>query len=170
MPDRVFSIDINAPIERVWHEITAPGRKCRPMFDTILEGSMTTPGSKIRYRSDNGKFVFILGHAKEASPPSNGMARLVHTFKFVHLPDDYSTVTWELSTIASGTRIKLTHRFDSETKTYDMVNKGWPTILSNFKSMLETGNLPLGQRLQYFMMSAMSFMTPKAMRVENVRE
>ncbi|HVZ94345.1 MAG TPA: SRPBCC domain-containing protein [Phycisphaerales bacterium] len=169
MPDRVFTIDINVPIQRVWDEITTPGRVCRPMFDTILDGMMT-PGGKMRYRSANGKFVFILGEVRETVPPQGGQARLVHTFKFTHLPDDYSLVTWELSSIAGGTRVKLVHQFASENKTYNMVQKGWNTILGNFKAVLETGNLPLGQRIQYGMMHAMSFMTPKAMRVENVRE
>jgi len=170
MPDRVFAIDIKAPIDRVWSEITTPGRLCRPMFDCILDARGIAPGERIRFKSADGKFIFIVGEVREVEPPSGGRARFVHTFRFTHLPDDYSLVTWELSATAEGTRIKLVHTFAAENTTFNMVNKGWPTILGNFKSMLETGNLSIGQRLRYAMMHAMSFMTPKAMRVENVRE
>lgn len=168
MPEHVFEIEIKAPIDRVWQEITTPGRVCRAMFDTVLQGPMT-PGSRYRYESSDGKYVFIVGGVREIVPPAGGVARYVHTFRFTHLQDDESLVTWDLRATAAGTRIKLVHSFTTENKTFGMVHKGWREIFDNYRSVLETGKLPLAKRLQYGMMNSMRFMTPKAFRRENVQ-
>ena len=37
-------------------------------------------------------------------------------------------------------KLTVTHEgFESETETYDMLQQGWPPILSGLKTLLETG-------------------------------
>ncbi len=165
VPNAVFSIDINAPIQRVWDEINRPGA-CPAMFGTYRHGEMS-PGLPHRYSNANGKYSFVLGEVIESAPPK----RLIHTFRFTNYPEDEaSLVTWDLSEIGpSSTRVQVTHtRFAGETKTYKSVSKGWPSILKGYKSMLETGSLPMGARVQFAMMNAMCFMLPKRMRTANL--
>lgn len=162
MHDKVYTIDINAPIARVWEEITRAGTVCRPMYDTVMDGQFKA-GSPYRYRSQSGKHVFTKGTVLEIDPPR----KLVQTFQFTNIEEKPSLVTWTLDEIVGGqTRVTIVHsRFDGE-QTIKAVDGGWPTILSLFKSVCETGTIPLGKKIKSAMMSAMSFMIPKSMSAE----
>ncbi len=48
LDDRVLSIEIAAPIEKVWNEITKTGAIQRALYNTVLETDLT-PGSRLRY-------------------------------------------------------------------------------------------------------------------------
>lgn len=164
MIERAFSIDIKAPIERVWREITQQNEKQRAMFDTMLEAQLV-PGGELRYRSVDGKHTYIWGDVLESDPPR----RLVHTFAFANMDEAPTVVTWELEQRGEMCRVTVTHgRFPGETKTLKSVSKVWPRILGRFKSVLERGDVPMGARMKYGMMRAMSFMQPKGLRTENV--
>ncbi len=163
MADKVYSIDINAPIERVWQEVTAPGRVQVHMFGCVLD--RCTPGQRYRWHSKNGKRVFVKGSIVEVSPPKPGAgARFVQTFQFTTLSDPESLVTWDLSrTGPSSTKIVVTHsKLEPGSKTATQIDGGWPSILSTLKSIAETGKAPLGKRIQLAMMNAMSFVLPKS--------
>ena len=77
---QVHVVEINAPIAAVWAEITKLRQIQKPMFNTVLETDFK-PGSRMIYRSEDGKRVFILGEIKEYVPPT----RFVHTFRFTNL-------------------------------------------------------------------------------------
>lgn len=166
MIEKAFSIDINAPITKVWDEITKTSSPQRAMFDTLLEIDLR-PGGKMRYRTANKKAIPVWGEVIEAQRPH----RLVHTFAFGGVDDAPTTVAWDLKEIPGGCRVTVTHSgFPSETKTYKSVQSVWPAILGRYKSILENGTIPLSTRMQYAMMGAMSFMMPKGMRTENVEK
>ena len=166
MIEKAFSIDIDAPVAKVWEEITKTNGLHRAMFDTRLEVEMR-PGGKMRYKTANGKAIPVWGEVIEVRKPN----RFVHTFAFGGMDDAPTTVTWDLAEIPTGCRVTVTHSgFPTETKTLKSVTTVWPAILGRYKSILETGKIPLGTRMQYAMMGAMSFMMPKAMRTENVEK
>lgn len=156
----ITSIDINAPIQRVWDEITRSGM-CRAMFETVYHRDLA-PGKPFRYSCPSGKRTFVFGEFLEVEPPR----RLVHTFNStfdtVNAPE--TLVTWTLAETAPGkTRITLKHeKWTSAGKTYKGVSKGWLEILGLFKSQIETGAFPLKTRLRNRMMAVMSFMMPKS--------
>ena len=54
--ERVVSITIQAPVERVWDEITKTGTLQPAVYNTVLDCDMT-PGSRLRYYSQNKKRV-----------------------------------------------------------------------------------------------------------------
>jgi uncharacterized protein YndB with AHSA1/START domain len=164
--EKVFTIDINAPIERVWAEITKRRTLSKSLFNTMLHCELR-PGSPLSYRSKNGRHAFIVGQVVEVVPPT----RFAHTFRFTNVPDQPTLVTWELAPIGKGTRVTLTHsRFEGQTKTYKMVSGGWVQILALLKSELETGKIPVGTRVKYTLMAASMWMLPKSMRSENFEE
>lgn len=161
MNDKLYSIDIKAPIQRVWDEITKSGKVCRPMYDTVMDGAVKA-GSPYRYRSQSGKHVFTKGTILEVDPPR----KLVQTFQFTNLNEKPSLVTWTLEETGGITRVTIVHsKFDGE-QTVKAVDGGWPTILSLYKSVCETGTIPFGKKVRAFMMNAMSFMIPKSMSAE----
>jgi hypothetical protein len=59
-----------------WAEITNLKHAQKPMFTTVLESDFKS-GSRMIYRSQDGKRVFIMGEVREFVPPH----RFVRTFR-----------------------------------------------------------------------------------------
>jgi uncharacterized protein YndB with AHSA1/START domain len=162
MIEKVFTIEIRASAARVWEEITRSGGPIHPMFGTYLHGEFKA-GSVISHRTRSGSRTFVVGEVLEVQPPT----RLVHTFRFAMHEDAATLVVWELKESAGVTRVTITHsRFTGETQTLKSIQGGWPRILSLYKSLVETGGVPLGARLQNTMMSWMAFMLPARTKTE----
>jgi uncharacterized protein YndB with AHSA1/START domain len=163
---QVHVVEIKAPISAVWAEITKLKHAQKPMFNTVLESDFR-PGSRMIYRSQDGKRVFIIGEVREFVPPN----RFVHTFRFTNLAEAPTLVEWDLAEQGGVTRVTVTHsRFVDQQKTADSVRTSWVDILNNIKSVLETGTVPLKTRLMHGMMSAFMFMAPKETLRKNIPE
>jgi uncharacterized protein YndB with AHSA1/START domain len=85
-----------------------------------------------------GKSPDIVGEVLESDPPH----RLVVTWAApadVGNPDKVSEVTFEIDDLDGKVRLKVTHtKLDPHAFT-DASGAGWPAVLSNLKSLLETG-------------------------------
>lgn len=165
MPDVVQAIDIDAPVERVWAEITRLGQVSDIMFHTVLETDFQ-PGSPLRYYSPDRKRIWIVGEIVEVSPPT----RLVHTYRFTDITDETETlVTWDLQEREGGVRVTVSHsRFTDQAKTHKKVSGGWNQILGLLKTVVETGKVPGKFRVMYTLMDWMQFVMPKSTKAEEV--
>ena len=163
---QVHTIEIKAPIADVWAEITKLKHVQKPMFNTVLETDFK-PGSRMLYRSEDGKRVFILGEIRECRPPT----RLVHTFRFTNLTEAPTLVEWTLEEKNGATRVTVVHsKFVDQKKTSDSVRTSWTAILGNIKAVVETGNVPFKTRMMHGTMQALMFMAPKSTLRENIAE
>ncbi len=164
LPDQVLAVEIKAPIERVWREITKTGAIQRAANNTVLESSLT-PGSKLRYYSPSKKRVFVVGEIVDIVAPR----KFSHTWKFTMSPDTPTLVTWELSELPGGScRVTLTHsRWTDAAKMYKSVGKTWGEILRLLKLELETGDIDMKTKVIYGMFGALEFMLPKSTSVEH---
>jgi uncharacterized protein YndB with AHSA1/START domain len=163
---QIHVVEIKAPVADVWAEITKLQHVQKPMFGTVLETDFK-PGSRMMYRSEDGKRVFILGEVHEFVPPT----RFVHTFRFTNLAESPTLVEWNLEEKAGVTRVTVTHsKFVDQQKTADSVRTSWVDILNNIKAVVEQGDVPLKTRLILGMMKAFMFMTPKEMLRKNIPE
>ncbi len=163
---QVHVVEIKAPVGDVWTEITKLKQIQKPMFGTILDTDFK-PGSRMIYRSEDGKRVFIIGEVHEFEPPR----RFVHTFRFTNLAESPTLVEWDLEEKSGITRVTVTHsKFVDQTKTADSVRTSWVDILKNIKSVVETGNVPVKTRLMLWMMSTFMFMAPKETLRANIEE
>ena len=92
--------------------------------------------------------VVIDGMVEEADPPR----KLVHTYRFLFTDamkaEGFTRVTWEIDKVADGfTRPSVTHELEGAPIMAGMVASkcslmgagGWTRILSDMKSLLETG-------------------------------
>lgn len=166
MKDHVLSIEIKAPRQRVWDEITKLGRVQRALMNTVLESALT-PGAKLRYYSPDKRRVFVVGEVVEVKPPR----RFSHTYMFTTRPETPTLVTWELDEIPGGCRVTLIHSgWTDQVKTHKGVAGGWRQILDVLKAELETGDIPLKTKMMYGVMGALMFMLPKATKVEEVQK
>lgn len=163
MPDHVVSIHIAVPIQQVWAEITKTGRVQRALYNTVLDTQLR-PGAKLRYQSQNGKRVFIVGEVVEVVPPYT----FKHTYRMLmNGVEEPTVVTWSLEEENDGTRVTITHSgWTSAHKAPDKVAAGWREILGLLKADLETGDLPAKTKFMYAMMGAFMFMLPKTTKAE----
>ena len=169
LPDQVLTIDIQAPIERVWREITKTGAIQRFANNTVMEASPAstsalTPGSKLRFYSPSRKRVFVVGEVVQVDPPR----RFAHTWKFTMSPDEPTLVTWELAEVGGRCRVTLTHsRWTDSAKMYGKVGNTWKEILRLLKLELETGDIDRKTKMVYAMFGILEFMLPKTTSVEH---
>lgn len=138
-PKLVYQIIIKAPQARVWDAITKPEFTSRYYYDSTLKTDLTV-GSPFTYYMSNGSPV-VEGEVVVSDPPN----RLVHTYHSLWPPLDKDTptkVTWELEPMSGDvTRVTVVHEdFAGETATYQgLASGGYTWILSNLKTLLETG-------------------------------
>lgn len=139
-PTQVYDLFIKATPEQIWTAITTPEFTARYYFGARISTTLEA-GTPLNYLMPDSDALMIEGEVVEADPPR----RLVHTFRSHFNPDMLndapSRVTWELASVAGGmTRLTVIHdQFDAETATYTGTANGWPWLLSNLKTLLETG-------------------------------
>ena len=69
-PKSLFRVVINAPVERVWQEITRTDAPIACFFNSqmYLGRAGLTPGSKLAMRSPDGKWTGVVGEILECTP------------------------------------------------------------------------------------------------------
>ncbi|MEK6702816.1 MAG: SRPBCC domain-containing protein [Planctomycetota bacterium] len=165
---RVFKIDINAPIEAVWKEITRTDAPILCFFNNRMSLSRggLVPGSKIAMRSPDGKWTGVVGTIFVCEPPH----RFGHTFRFTNLDDPECKVIYELKPGKSGgTEFTLiVEDLAVGTKTAKQMTDGGTMIINTLKSVMETGKATFGMRCLFGMIKVLGpVMTPKVCRSEN---
>jgi uncharacterized protein YndB with AHSA1/START domain len=160
---QVFRIYIKATPERVWQAITDPewnqryGYGAAQTFDLRPGGRYEALASEEmkRVSAEMGwpcPDVIIEGEVLEADPPR----RLVQTWRMLMDPttagEAVTTVTYEIKPGTDGScRLTLTHETPGAPATAHMVSGalddgsgegggGWSWVLSDLKSLLETGS------------------------------
>jgi uncharacterized protein YndB with AHSA1/START domain len=138
-PKQVYQVFIKASPERVWEAITKPEFTERYYYGCSLKTDLSV-GSSFTYFMPGGEPI-VEGQVVESDPPR----RLVHTYHslWADLANDAPTrVTWEIEVAHGGvTKLTVVHdEFEGETATYTgLATGGWSWILSNLKTLLETG-------------------------------
>ena len=151
----VFRVMIDAPIERVWKELTRTD-KPRPFFwNSRCDTPGLEPGAPIRMRSANGKYTAVTGTVVEIEPPY----RYSHTFKFTGFDDPECRVTYELREVDGQTEFTLINEnVPAGTKTEKYMTQGGAFITENLKAILETGKPTFGGRFILLMIKLTEFL------------
>lgn len=138
-PKQLYEVYINASPEKVWQAITRPEFTSRYFYGSQVDSTFE-PGAKLNHYAEDRSSLMVEGEIIEADPPR----RLVHTWHMLYDPklavNRPSQVTWEIAS-QDGRVSKLTvvHEFESEDETFTEVGSGWSWVLSNLKTLLETG-------------------------------
>jgi uncharacterized protein YndB with AHSA1/START domain len=136
---QIYQLYINTSPEDLWNAITDPERVAK-FFHGAHHESTYEVGSKLRSLSPDRSQVWGENTILECDPP----LRLVHTWRSLYDPalaaEPESRVTWEIEPQPGGqSRLTLTHdRLEQSPQTAASV-KGWSYILSNLKTVVETG-------------------------------
>jgi uncharacterized protein YndB with AHSA1/START domain len=98
-------------------------------------------GSPWRLVFPDGR-VADAGEIVEIDPPSRLVLKWRNEFRPELKFEGYSRCVVELEPVAGAVKLTITHAVDrAESKLIEAVSGGWPRILSNLKSLLETGSI-----------------------------
>jgi uncharacterized protein YndB with AHSA1/START domain len=149
---QVYRVFIKATPEAIWEAITTPEWTARYGYQAPAEYDLR-PGGAYRalatepMRAHGAPDVVVDGEVIEADPPR----RLVQTWRFLWDPDvvaeGFSRVTWEIQPAQGGvTTLTVLHELEGTPLTAAYVGGqlaeaggGWSWILSDLKTLLETG-------------------------------
>ena len=134
----VYVIFIRTTPERLWSALIDPGMTKDYWFGMRMEAEWKTGGAwKLLF--DDGR-VADTGEVVVFDPPKRMELRWRNEFKPELKAEGYSRCTMELEPAGEAVKLTVTHTMDSaESKFIAAVSGGWPQILSNLKSLLETG-------------------------------
>jgi uncharacterized protein YndB with AHSA1/START domain len=98
-----------------------------------------TKGSPWKLVASDGK-VFDDGEIVESDPPRRLVIRWQHQNQPELKAEGASLCTMELEPTGNSVKLSITHSIEADpSKFIEAVSGGWPKILSNLKSLLETG-------------------------------
>jgi uncharacterized protein YndB with AHSA1/START domain/DNA-binding transcriptional ArsR family regulator len=131
----VYVTYIQATPETVWEAITDPDLTAA-YWGHRNESDWQVGSPWAHVRNDGSGVVDVAGEVLECDPPR----RLVTTWAGADgQSPDVSKLTMELVPTGSVVKLTVTHE-DLIDDHYRQVSGGWPVVLSNLKSFLETGS------------------------------
>jgi uncharacterized protein YndB with AHSA1/START domain len=139
----VYVTYIRTTPERLWSALTSDSDFMKRYWFGVHCESRWTPGSTWTMLSTEGE-VLDAGEVLEAEPPKRLVIRWQHQMRPELNAEGASRCTIELEPIESAVRLSVTHTIEREPSDFiDAVSGGWPKILSNLKSLLESGSTVL---------------------------
>ena len=129
--------------DRLWSALTTDsefmkqywfGTHCQSEWKAGSPWKMVHPDGMV---SDDGEIL-------EAVPPKRMVIRWQHQLKPELKAEGETRCTLVLEPIGSSVKLSITHTIEREgAKVIEAVSGGWPKIMSNLKSLLETGSVAL---------------------------
>jgi len=138
----VYVTYISTTPEKLWSALTDPEFMKQYWFGMRCE-SQWTAGSPWKLVSPDGQ-VLDAGEIVEAEPPRRLVIRWQHQNQPELRAEGQSSCTMELERTGTAVKLSITHSIEREaSKLIEAVSGGWPKIISNLKSLLETGSIVL---------------------------
>ena len=138
----VYVTYIRTTPETLWEALTCP-EWTRQYWMGAHQETDWTPGSPWTLVLGDGT-VADTGEVVEAEPGKRLVLRWRNEFKPELKAEGYTLCTIELEPKGSAVKLTVTHTMDREGSRFiQAVGNGWPQILSNLKSLLETGSIVL---------------------------
>ena len=128
--------------EKLWSALTDGEFMKQYWFGTHCE-SQWTPGSAWKMVYPDGR-ITDAGEIVEAEPPRRLVIRWQHQDRPELKAEGHSTCTMELEPSGTAVKLSITHTIERDpSKLIAAVSGGWPKVISNLKSLLESGSIAL---------------------------
>ena len=138
----VYVIFIRSTPERVWQALTTPETIRRYWFGYFQE-STWQKGAAWRLVNDAGK-VADAGEVLEIDPPRRVVLRWRNEWNPALKDEGEARCEIELEQVDGAVKLSIVHSIaHPQSKFIESVAGGWPRILSNLKSLLETGEVAM---------------------------
>ena len=140
----VYVTFIRTTPERLWSALIDPDFMkeywCGVHFETEWK-----PGAPWKMLYPDGR-VTDAGEIVEFDPPQRIVLKWRHELRPELKAEGFARCTIEVEPVSDAVKLTITHTMDrTESKLIQAVSGGWPRILSNLKSLLETGEIVLKQ-------------------------
>lgn len=138
----VYVTFIRTTPERLWSALTDPsqmeeywfGMQIKTEWKAGAEWQMVFPDGRV---ADTGEIL-------EVDRPKRIRLKWRNEFKPELKAEGFSLCTMEIEPAGAAVRLTITHTIErADSKFIRAVSGGWPKILSNLKSLLETGEVAL---------------------------
>ena len=134
----VYVTYIRTTQQKLWSALTDDTEFMKQYWFGMHCESEWTPGSSWKLMSGDGQ-VFDAGEIVEAEPPKRLVIRWENQKPELKVEGD-SFCTMELEPSGTAVKLSITHTIEREpSKLIAAVSGGWPKVISNLKSLLETG-------------------------------
>ena len=138
----VYVTYIRTTPDKVWSALTDQEFMKQYWFGMHCE-SQWTAGASWKMVSGDGS-ITDSGEIIEAEPPRRLVIRWRHQNKPELKAEGDSRCTIEVEPNGAAVKLSITHTIEREpSKLIEAVSGGWPKIISNLKSLLETGAIAL---------------------------
>jgi uncharacterized protein YndB with AHSA1/START domain len=139
----VYVTYIRTTPEKLWSALTNDVDFMKQYWFGVHCESEWTAGSSWKMVSPDGR-ISDSGEIVEAEPPRRLVIRWQHQNKPELKAEGESRCTMELEPSGQAVKLSITHTIGREpSKFLEAVSGGWPKIISNLKSLLETGSAVL---------------------------
>ena|SRR5690349_14912663 len=140
----VYVTYIRTTPEKLWSALTDAEFMKQYWFGCHC-ASAWTPGSPWKMVRPDGS-VSDAGEILEAEPPRRLVIRWRHEMRPELKAEGELRCVMELEPIGAAVKLSITHSVEREpSKLIEAVSGGWPKIMSNLKSLLETGAIALDE-------------------------
>jgi uncharacterized protein YndB with AHSA1/START domain len=135
----VYVTYIRTTPEKLWAALTQPEFTRQYWFGVSMKSEWKA-GSSWEMMYDDGR-VMDAGEILEADPPRRLVIKWRNEWKPEFKAEGYSRCTMEIEPIDGAVKLSVIHVMDVADSKFitEGVSNGWPKILSNLKSLLETG-------------------------------
>ena len=146
----VYVVYIKTAPEKLWHMLTTPEFIKRWWGGGITIKSDWNVGSTWIMSYADGR-VADAGEIVEFNPPNRMVIKWRNEWNPELKEEGFSRCTFDLEEIDGAVKLTLTHGIDlPNSKFIEAVSVGWPMILSNLKSFLETGEVVLKEKTERY--------------------
>lgn len=133
-----IELHINAPLQKVWDALTTPATIKEYFFGTHAESDWKV-GSPLVFKGEwEGKAYVDKGTILQSNPP--------HLFQYDYLsswsdkpdiPENYNTITYELTEQAGGTLLSITQTNCTDEAQQKHSEENWMGIMTGMKKLVE---------------------------------
>jgi uncharacterized protein YndB with AHSA1/START domain len=142
----VYVAYIRSERARVWAALTEPAFIKRYWFGMDVACDFRA-GSPWALKFEDGR-IADHGEILVAEPPSRLVIKWIHEWRPELAGEGASRCTFTLEEAGPATKLTVLHEIDRpDSKLIEAVSGGWPKILSNLKSLLETGEVALPEKV-----------------------
>ena len=138
----VYVTFIRTTPDALWTALTTPEFTMQYWFGVRQEAEWVA-GAPWRLVFPDGR-VADTGEVVEVDAPKRLVIKWRNEFRPELKAEGYSRCTFEIEQADGAVKLTVTHTIDrAESQFIGAVSGGWPRILSNLKSLLETGDVVL---------------------------
>ena len=142
----VYATYIKTTPERLWQALTGPEFIKQYWFGMDIEAEWK-PGGAWALKFADGRLADA-GQILELEPEKRLVIRWRNEWSPELNAEGWSLCVMEIEPEGDAVKLTVTHSIDHEdSKLIPAVSGGWPKILSNLKSLLETGTVVLPSKL-----------------------